>query len=201
MRTAAGPRRMITCRAASVAGGSGLDAHTRTLSRRHDEQFEVLRFRPRRCSRSRRLTEVESRLGTLEFDDGAPSEATAALLYDHLDFHARRRSVSGCVAWRFACGAPAAAFSPWGRGQLVHVVLRADGFGVDLPDRELRHGLLLGLPRLDGRTDGDRRAVDRCTVGDPRHDRRHVVPVGHRPRSARSGPRRGRPVPHGGAGL
>jgi len=29
---------------------------------------------------------VESRLGTLEFDDCAPSEATAALLYDHLDF-------------------------------------------------------------------------------------------------------------------
>jgi hypothetical protein len=29
---------------------------------------------------------VESRLGTLEFDDGAPSEATAELLYEHLDF-------------------------------------------------------------------------------------------------------------------
>ncbi len=29
---------------------------------------------------------VESRLGTLEFDDGAPTEATAELLYDHLDF-------------------------------------------------------------------------------------------------------------------
>ena len=29
---------------------------------------------------------VESRLGVLEFDDGAPSEATAALLYDNLDF-------------------------------------------------------------------------------------------------------------------
>ena len=29
---------------------------------------------------------VESRLGTLEFDDGAPAEATATLLYDHLDF-------------------------------------------------------------------------------------------------------------------
>jgi len=29
---------------------------------------------------------VESRLGTLEFDDGAPSEATAAKLYDKLDF-------------------------------------------------------------------------------------------------------------------
>ena len=29
---------------------------------------------------------VESRLGTLEFDDGAPTPATAELLYDHLDF-------------------------------------------------------------------------------------------------------------------
>ena len=29
---------------------------------------------------------VESRLGTLEFDDGAPTDATAELLYDHLDF-------------------------------------------------------------------------------------------------------------------
>ena len=29
---------------------------------------------------------VESRIGTLEFDDGAPTDATAALLYDHLDF-------------------------------------------------------------------------------------------------------------------
>jgi hypothetical protein len=29
---------------------------------------------------------VESRLGTLEFTDGTPSDATAALLYDHLDF-------------------------------------------------------------------------------------------------------------------
>ncbi|KAF2415747.1 DUF1254 domain-containing protein [Microbacterium sp. B35-30] len=29
---------------------------------------------------------VESRLGTLEFSDGTPSDATASLLYDHLDF-------------------------------------------------------------------------------------------------------------------
>ena len=29
---------------------------------------------------------ADSRIGTLEFDDGAPSDATAALLYDHLDF-------------------------------------------------------------------------------------------------------------------
>jgi hypothetical protein len=30
--------------------------------------------------------QVESRLGMLEFDDGAPTDATAALLYDNLDF-------------------------------------------------------------------------------------------------------------------
>ena len=29
---------------------------------------------------------VDSRLGTLEFRDGAPTKATAELLYDHLDF-------------------------------------------------------------------------------------------------------------------
>jgi hypothetical protein len=29
---------------------------------------------------------VDSRLGVLEFRDGAPTDATAALLYDHLDF-------------------------------------------------------------------------------------------------------------------
>ena len=29
---------------------------------------------------------VETSLGTLEFTDGAPSDATAALLYDNLDF-------------------------------------------------------------------------------------------------------------------
>jgi hypothetical protein len=29
---------------------------------------------------------VDSRLGTLEFDDGAPTDATAALVYDNLDF-------------------------------------------------------------------------------------------------------------------
>ena len=29
---------------------------------------------------------VESRLGTLEFDDGAPTPDTAERVYDHLDF-------------------------------------------------------------------------------------------------------------------
>ena len=133
---------------------------------------------------------VESRLGTLEFDDGAPSEATAALLYDHLDF------VHGVQA--FLGALPGASIAAVRRGFLSMGVednsfsffSGADGFGVALPDCELRHDLLLGLPRLDRRPDGDRRAVDRRTVGDPRHDRRHVVPVGDRRRSARPGPRR-----------
>ncbi len=51
---------------------------------------------------------VESRLGTLEFDDGAPSEATAALLYDHLDF------VHGVEA--FIASLPAASLAAVRRG-------------------------------------------------------------------------------------
>ena len=70
-------------------------------------------------------------------------------------------------------------------GQLLPVVLRPDGFGVAVPDRQLRHGLLLGLRRPVGRADGVRGTAARCSVGPPRHDRRHVVPLGHRRRPAR----------------
>jgi len=40
---------------------------------------------------------VESRLGTLEFDDGAPSEETAALLYDNLDFQHGVQAFLGAI--------------------------------------------------------------------------------------------------------
>ena len=40
---------------------------------------------------------VESRLGTLEFKDGAPSEATAALLYDNLDFQHGVQAFLGAI--------------------------------------------------------------------------------------------------------
>ena len=104
---------------------------------------------------------VESRLGTLEFDDGAPSEATAALLYDHLDF------IHGVEAFLGAAGRSLAAIR---RGFLTSAsrttphLPGADGFGVGVPDRELRHGLLLEVHRSCGRPDGDRRAVDRGAV-------------------------------------
>jgi hypothetical protein len=53
---------------------------------------------------------VESRLGTLDFDDGAPTEATAKLLYDHLDF------VHGVEA--FLGGIPGASLTALRRGFL-----------------------------------------------------------------------------------
>ena len=40
---------------------------------------------------------VESRLGTLEFDDGAPSEETAALVYDNLDFQNGVQAFLGAI--------------------------------------------------------------------------------------------------------
>jgi hypothetical protein len=40
---------------------------------------------------------VESRLGTLEFNDGAPSDATAALLYDNLDFQHGVQAFLGAI--------------------------------------------------------------------------------------------------------
>ena len=68
---------------------------------------------------------VESRLGTLEFDDGAPSEATAALLYDHLDFVHGVEAFLGALPGRLA--RRGAARVPLGgrRGQLVRAVLRS----------------------------------------------------------------------------
>jgi hypothetical protein len=86
------------------------------------------------------------------------------------------------------------------RGQLVPAVLRA-GFGVAVPDRQLRRGVLLGVRRSVQRSDGDRRAAPWCAVRDPRHDRRHVVPVGHGHRPSRPGSRRGRQVLDGGTRL
>ena len=107
------------------------------------------------------------------------------------------RGDPGGVAHRFASWLPVG-----GRGgQLVHVVLGADGFGVAVPDWQLRHRVLLGVPRPVRWADGDRRAGARAAVGDPRHDRRHVVPVGDRHRPSRPGPQRRGPVPARRSGL
>ena len=134
---------------------------------------------------------VESRLGTLEFDDGAPSAATAELLYDHLDF------LRGVEA--FIGAYPGASLAAIRRGFLsigvednaILLFLGPDGLGVAVPDRQLRHGLLPRLHGPDRRADGARRPTARPAVGDPRHDRRHVVPLGHRLRPPRPRPGQG----------
>jgi hypothetical protein len=46
---------------------------------------------------------VETRLGTLKFNDGFPDEATVAKVYDNLDFRGRRRLL---FATGFAASAP-----------------------------------------------------------------------------------------------
>ena len=130
---------------------------------------------------------IESRLGVLEFDDGAPSEATAVLLYDHLDF------VNGVQA--FLGAIPGASLVALRRGfrsvgaeeNSFLMFSEADGFGVAVPDRQLRHRVLLGVRRPVGWADRARRAATWGAVRDPRHDRRHVVPVGHRHRPSRPG--------------
>ena len=144
---------------------------------------------------------VESRIGTLEFDDGAPTDATAALLYDNLDFVHGVQAYLGSLPRRIV-----GRNSTWiplrrGRGQLVLVLPRADGFGVALPDGELRHAVLLGVHRPLGRPDGHRRPGARRPVRDPRHGRRHVVPLGDRRRPPGSGSKRRWPLPDGRAGL
>ena len=117
-------------------------------------------------------------------------------LYDHLDYvHALNA---------FLTAFPAASTRAIRQGFLdvgvedntVSDLLGADGFVVAVPDRERRHRLLPHDRRPERRPDGRRDAADGA-----RHVRRHVVPVDHRLRPARAGPRRGWEVPAGPAGL
>ena len=90
---------------------------------------------------------VETKLGTLGFDDGAPTPETAELLYDHLDY------LRGVEAYLNSI--PAASLNAIRRGFLsvgvednqVLDLPRANGCDVALPDAELGHGLLLDLHR------------------------------------------------------
>ncbi len=138
---------------------------------------------------------VETRLGTLEFDDGAPSDRTAALVYDHLDFSHAVEAYLGALP-----GVSLEAHPPWvrfdrGRRRRVRPVSTPDGLGLAVPHRELRHDLLLGLHRPVGRTEGHRHPGPRRADRDPRHRRRHVVPLADRCRPARSRPRAGWALP------
>ena len=97
----------------------------------------------RRCwPRCRRPNQVESRLGLLEFTDGAPVRKTVEALYDHLDF------LHGVNA--FLTAFPGASTQAMHQGfreigvedNSVLIFSRADGLVVAVPDRQRRHRLL-----------------------------------------------------------
>ena len=143
---------------------------------------------------------VESRLGTLEFNDGAPSDATAALLYDHLDF------IHGVQA--FIGAYPGASVVAIRRGfrsigaednTMVTFSELMDSASLFLTANCDTFYFLGFVDLSDGPMVIDVPALERA-VGDPGDDRRHVVRVGHGLRPARTRPRRGRPVPARGAG-
>ena len=114
---------------------------------------------------------VESRLGTLEFDDGAPTDATAALLYDNLDF------CQGVQA--FLGGLRGASIAAVRRGFLEAGI--EDNSFAFFPELMDSASLFLtancdtiyfwGFVDLSRRPDGPRHPVDRRPVRDPRHRR------------------------------
>ncbi len=139
---------------------------------------------------------VETRIGTLEFKDGAPSKATAEKVYDNLDF---------TYAYR--------AFVDTMQGVSIHA-LRKGMQSVGVKDNEV----IVFSELMDAKslfltanadtvyvmgvldlTQGTRGAGDAAQVA--RRHRRRLVPLGHRPRRARPRSRRGRQVPDRAAGL
>ena len=138
---------------------------------------------------------VESRLGPLEFVDGAPSDATAELLYEHLDF------ISGVKA--FIDAYPGASLIAIRRGfRSIGVEDNSILLFSELMDSaslfltgNTDTIYALGLRRPERRADGRGRALDPGAVGIPRHGRRHVVPLDHRHGPARARPWNRRAVP------
>ena len=137
----------------------------------------------------------------MEFDDGAPSDATAALLYDHLDFVHGVRSVPGAL--------PGASLAAVRRGFLSIGV--EDNSFVFFPELMDSASVFLTancdtvyfwgfLDLSDGPMVIDVPSIE-APSGILGTDRRHVVPVGHRLRPSRSGPRPGRSVSDRGAWL
>ena len=85
---------------------------------------------------------VDTILGTLEFDDGVPSEDTAQKDYDQIDLHRgvdvflnSFRGVSTYAARKGIRDAGA-------KDNEVSYLLRAHGRELAVPDRQRRHGLL-----------------------------------------------------------
>ena len=116
---------------------------------------------------------VETRIGTLEFKDGAPSVETAEKVYDTLDFtrglDVFLNSYGGASAYAIRQGSS----RHRRRGQYGHHLPRTDGCEVAVPHGQRRHRLLLQHRGSDEGPDGGRTAAEGAW-----HDQRHVVRSG-----------------------
>ena len=102
---------------------------------------------------------VETRIGTLEFKDGAPTVETAEKVRDTLDFtralNVFNNSFRGASAYAIRQGLP----QRRRRGQHRDHLLRTDGRQVAVPHRQRRHRLLHGGGESDQGPDGGRAAA------------------------------------------
>ena len=92
---------------------------------------------------------VETRLGTLNFKDGFPDDATVQKVYDNLDFkHAVQAFLTAMPAASLSAQRKAIR-SLRARQPDRHHFRKADGFAVDVPDRQHREHLRPGLARSE----------------------------------------------------
>ena len=139
---------------------------------------------------------VETRIGTLEFKDGAPSAETAEKVYDTLDFtrglDAFLNSYGGASAYAIRQGFlsigaednTVVIFSELMDSKSLFLTANADTV------------YYFAIVDLTKGPDGGRAAAEGA-----RHHQRHVVPVDHRHRVPRPRPRRRRKIPAPATGL
>ena len=117
---------------------------------------------------------VETRIGTLDFKDGAPSKETLAKVYDNLDFtHAFEAFVNTFQGVNLAA-ARKGMLDIGVKDNEVLLFSDADGCEVAVPDHQRGHRLFLRLHRLYQGPHGVRDAAQGAW-----HHRRHVVALGH----------------------
>ena len=102
---------------------------------------------------------VETRIGTLEFKDGAPSKDTLDKVYDNLDFTHAFEAFVNTFQGVNAAGDHEGLCRHRGEGQRAPHLLRVDGRQVAVPDGECGHRLFRGLHRPEQRSDGVRDAA------------------------------------------
>ena len=134
---------------------------------------------------------VETRLGTLRFEDGFPTEETAQKIYDQLDFQRAVESVilttPAALVDRIPQRHPRVRSGQRSGDHLG----RAHGLQGPAADAQHHGDLRLPVAEPEGRADGGGGPAQGAGA-----DRRLLVPLRHRLRHGRAGPGPGRQVPH-----